>query len=73
MGWPGQGVRISSSLKKPKNMSVGVKYRGYWFYIDETDQRTKAFFRVLRAYTSVNLAAAADRKAAPVLTLPVSR
>ena len=73
MGWPGRGIRIISSTMKPKNMSVAVKYRGYWFHIDETDQRTKAFFRALRAYWSVSIAAAADQKAAPVLTLPVSR
>jgi hypothetical protein len=73
MGWPGRGIRIISSTKKPGNMSLAVKYRGYWFYIDETDQRTKAFFRDLRAYWSVSIAAAADHKAAPVLTLPVSR
>jgi len=73
MGWPGQGIRIVSSTTKPKNMSVAVKYRGYWFGIDETDQRTKAFFRSLRSYWSVSIAAAADQSAAPVLTLPVSR
>ncbi len=73
MGWPGRGIRIISSTKKPENRSLAVKYRGYWFYIDETDQRTKAFFRALRAYWSVSIAAAADQKAAPVLTLPVSR
>ena len=73
MGLPGRGIRIRSATKKPENMSLAVKYRGYWFYIDETDQPTKAFFRALRAYWSVSISAAADHRAAPVLTLPVSR
>jgi hypothetical protein len=73
MGWAGQGLRILSSKERPTEMSMAVKFRGYWFYIDETDQRTKAFFRVLRAFWSVSISAAADEKAAPVLTIPVSR
>lgn len=73
MGLPGQGIRIISSTERPKKTSLAVKYRGYWFYIDEADQRTKAFFRVLRAFWSVSIAASADQSASPVLTLPVSR
>ena len=72
-GLTGQGIRVISSKKRPKGIPWGVKYRGYWFYIDETDLRTKAFFQALRAYWSVSIAAAADQRAAPVLTLPVSR
>ena len=73
MGLPGQGISIISSTEKPKNMSLAVKYRGYWFYIDETDQRTKAVFRTLRAFWSVSIAAAADKSAIPVLTIPVGQ
>jgi hypothetical protein len=73
MGLPGQGIRIISSREKPKRMSMAVKYRGYWFYIDETDQRTKALFRVLRTFWSISIAASADQRAAPVLTIPVSQ
>jgi len=73
MGLPGQGIHILSSTVKPKNMSTAVRYRGYWFYIDETDQKTKAFFGALRVFWSVCISASADEKAAPVLTIPVSR
>jgi hypothetical protein len=73
MGLPGRDIRIVSSSDRPKGMSMSVKYRGYWFHIDETDQRTKFFFRYLRTFWSVSIAAAADRGAEPVLTLPVSR
>ena len=73
MGLPGQGISIISSTEKPKNMSLAVKYRGYWFYIDETDQGTKAFFRTLRSFWSISIATAADKSAAPVLTIPVGQ
>lgn len=73
MGLPGQGIRIISSTEKPKNMSLAVKYRGYWFHIDETDQRTKTFFRTLRSFWFVSIAASVDRSAAPVLTIPVGQ
>jgi len=43
-GLAGQGVRIISAKQKPKRMMVGIKYEGYWFYIDKTDQNTKSVF-----------------------------
>lgn len=73
MGLPGQGIRIISSTERPKKMSLAVKYRGYWFYIDDTDQNTKGFFRLLCAFWSVSIASSVDKSAAPVLTLPVGR
>jgi hypothetical protein len=73
MGLAGRDIRIRSSPDKPKTASLAVKYRGYWFYIDETDQPTKLFFRSVRLFWSVSIASSADpRTAAPVLTIPVS-
>jgi hypothetical protein len=73
MGLPGQGIRIISSKEKPKNLSLAVKYRGYWFYIDETDQETKAVFTLLRTLWRISIAGSIDLRDAPVLTIPVSR
>jgi len=73
MGLPGQGIRIISSKEKPKNLSLAVKYRGYWFYIDETDQETKAVFVLLRTLWRISIAGSIDLRDAPVLTIPVSR
>ena len=73
MGLPGQGIRIISSRLRPGRVSLAVKYRGYWFYIDEADQATKAFFKVLRAFWSVSMSTSADQRVAPVLTIPVSQ
>jgi hypothetical protein len=72
MGLAGKDIRIRSSTDKPKTASLAVKYRGYWFYIDETDQPTKLFYRAVRLFWSVSIASSADQRAAPVLTIPVS-
>jgi hypothetical protein len=73
MGPAGNNIRIHASKDEPKRAAVAVKHRGYWFYIDETDADTKLFYLTLRAVWDVGIAAAADKKAQPVLTIPVSR
>ncbi|MBT8367027.1 MAG: hypothetical protein KJP23_20235 [Deltaproteobacteria bacterium] len=73
VGLAGKDIRIRSSPDKPKTASLAVKYRGYWFYIDETDQPTKLFFRSVRLFWSFSIAHSTDQSiAAPVLTIPVS-
>ncbi len=73
LGLLGQGIRIVSSEERPPNTSLAVEYRGFWFYIAENDQKTKAFYRTLRAFWSINVANAVDKSDAPVLTIPVGR
>jgi len=66
-----EGVRIQHSGKRPKNASVAVKYRKSWFYIDETDQKTKRIFRLIHTLWSVRITeTAANTQAVPVLTIP---
>ena len=73
MGLAGKDIRIRSSPDKPKTASLAVKYRRHWFYIEETGQLTKYFFRAVRLFWSVSIASSADpRTAAAVLTIPVS-
>ena len=72
-GLAGKDIQIHASKDKPKQAALTVKYRGYWFYVDDTDMHTKLFYKTVRALWSVSIAAAADQKAAPVLTIPVSR
>jgi len=72
-GLAGKDLHIHASKNPPKQAAVAVKYRGYWFYISETDARTKLFYVMVRTFWSVSIAAGADQKAAPVLTIPVSR
>ncbi len=73
MGLPGEGLRIISSKERPERVSTAVKYEGYWFYTDKTDQHTKAVFRLVRTFWSISIAGSAEQKSAPVLTIPVSR
>lgn len=73
MGLAGKNIHIHSSKDKPNQAAVAVSHRGYWFYIDDTDMKTKLFYLTVRTLWSVRIAAAADQKVAPVLTIPVSR
>jgi hypothetical protein len=72
-GLAGRGLRIKSSPKKPGNSSLAVKYRDHWFYIDETDQVTKAFFTALRTLWSISIAGSIKQSEAPIMTIPVSQ
>jgi hypothetical protein len=73
VGPAGRNIRIHGSKVRPERAAVAVKFRGYWFYIHETDMHTKLFYDLVRTLWSVSIAASADRSAAPVLTIPVSR
>jgi hypothetical protein len=72
-GLVGKDIHIHASMDQPKRAAMAVKHRGYWFYIDETDMHTKQFYDMVRTLWSVSIATAADQRAAPVLTIPVSR
>jgi len=70
----GKQLRVHHSRTEPEHASVAVKYRGGWFYIDERDQATKLFFRLMTTLLSINIAESTDRASStPVLTVPVSR
>jgi len=56
--------------KRPASAHVAVPYKGYWFYIDETDQDTKSTFSLLMELSRLELAGKTGP--GPVLTLPVS-
>ena len=71
VGPAGEGVRIISSKEKPKNSALATKYRGYWFYIEDSNLRTKEFFSALKIFWSASIKSTADQTAAPVLTIPV--
>jgi hypothetical protein len=62
-------VCSAKQLHRPKSASVAVKYRGYWFYIDDSDQDTKVTFALLLTMSRSNLAGTSQQ--GPVLTLPV--
>lgn len=62
---------IKNRSSKPDNASIAVRYRGSWFYIDDSDLSSKSTFVMLSQIFS--LQAGKAEGIAPVLTLPVGR
>lgn len=60
---------VLSSKEKPE-ASLAVKYRGYWFYIDETDIASKAAFLVMAEFYRLAISEGQPGQV-PILTLPV--
>jgi hypothetical protein len=61
-------VFVKSDPEKPEDAFLAVKYRDYWFYIEDTDFRSKRMFSFLLFLLS--LAEGGGEGLAPVLTLP---
>ena len=73
-GLMGDRLRIAFAKTRPEHASVAVKNRGGWFYIDDRDQTTKRFFRMLGSIWTVTIAETSSKNSsAPLLTVPVSR
>ena len=66
----GDLVSVRSQINKPDNAQVAIKYRGSWFYIDDSDLNTKYSFLLLDQLAA--LLGGKVEKAGPLLTLPVS-
>jgi hypothetical protein len=62
-------VHAVKQFRRPDCAFVAVKYRDYWYYIDDRDADTKTTFSLLLTMTRINLLG--TRKGGPVLTLPV--
>ena len=63
-------VRSVKGPDAPATAHVAVPYRGYWFYVEDTDQDTKATFSFLMELSRLQLAGKPGER--PVLTLPIS-
>jgi len=62
-------LQVHSQRLPPSNAAVAVKYRGYWFYIQDDDRNSKSTFMLLN-YLFALQAGEAQTKG-PVLTLPI--
>ncbi|MEI9935769.1 MAG: hypothetical protein WDO69_00960 [Pseudomonadota bacterium] len=60
--------RVHSSSSHPDHAFLEVHYRGYWFYIDDTDLESKSTYTLLAQLFS--LQSASGTMQAPVLTIP---
>lgn len=69
----GKALRVHIAKARPNNAYVAVQHRENRFYIDEKDQATKRFFRLLGDLLHVTIAeSAASSSVVPVLTVPAS-
>jgi hypothetical protein len=61
--------------KRPEHAYVSVRYRDYWFYIDERDQASKISFNLMLQLTRLDLSGGSTtiRQSTPLLTLPIGR
>ena len=70
--WPlvTQGLfHVCVQRKRPKQAAIAIPYRGYWYYIDDADLRSKSSLGLIQAL--LNLQLAEPPRTGPVLTLPV--
>jgi hypothetical protein len=63
-------VKIHSGAKPPADAFVAVNYSDHWFWIDNSDYRSKAVFSFLMLLTSLAQTGVAPQ--APVITVPAS-
>lgn len=69
-GPAGRGIRILSSASRPTGARVSAEYRGRWYYIEQSDARSKQWFLLLGLLASAQVP---DTGIAPMLTVPVTR
>ena len=63
-----QLVKISYSEEEPENAFVAVRYRDYWYYIDDHDFKSKSVFTFVMILFS--LTESGDNSRLPVVTIP---
>ena len=63
--------QIRWSQEKPEDPFVTVQYPGVWFYIDDTDLRSKHIFNALIDLYELQVSPSGS-SSSPVLTLPVA-
>ncbi len=67
----GELLRIRSKPNRPDNATLMVFYRGTWFYIDDSDLKSKSTFSLLSQIFSLQAGKIKDNS--PVLTLGVGQ
>ncbi|MFO0911158.1 MAG: hypothetical protein U0794_22940, partial [Isosphaeraceae bacterium] len=60
---------VAVQRKRPKAADVAIEYRGYWYYIPESDKSSKATLALMQSL--FNLQLSEPKKGGPLLTLPV--
>lgn len=68
-GVVGDLINIEWSDYYPEHAYLAIHYRGYWFYIDDSDVNSKRTFVLLQQI--YNLQAKQQEKETPILTIPL--
>ena len=63
-------MTIRTSKSYPRNAVVAIPFRGYWYYVDATDTRSKRAFKILRLLVGLRMQEGASDQRGPVLTIP---
>jgi hypothetical protein len=63
--------QIKSSSEKPSDAFVRIKYRGSWFYIDDTDVESKRTYALFSQIFAIQAGKIEVER--PTLTLPIGR
>ena len=61
-------IRIGSAAERPDDAFAAVRYRGYWFAIDDHDMPSKRLFTFLMFLFT--LVETSGKEGAPVVTIP---
>jgi hypothetical protein len=64
-------VHACRGHKPPSSAFVAVKYRDYWYYIDDRDPQSKATFALVLSLSRLDFAR--QQPGGPFLTLPIGR
>lgn len=64
-------IYFKSSSEEPSDSFVSIKYRGRWFYIDDTDIEAKGTYALLSQIFAIQ--ASKIKTEGPILTLPIGR
>lgn len=65
-------ITIRSSSRKPDDASVAIRFKDWWFYIAETDARSKDSFRLIKLLFSLRLIPEGSSAQVPLLTVPIN-
>ena len=63
-------ARIHSGSELPRDAYVTVRYRNYWFWIDDRDLESKRAFMFLRIFSSIAETGAVPL--VPIITIPAN-
>ncbi len=64
-------VHCCEGHKPPPTAYVAIKYRGYWYYIDDRDQASKSTLSLVLQLSRLDFGT--QKATGPILTLPVGR